>query len=146
MKKYFNRSTFWLSYALLLYVLSELYYNQFEELIISKTWSMNLTETLWWFSQCVFYGVIVAVIVQFILFMRDSNKGLLFTKVSSKRFVSMSTLLILAGGLHFAYIRFGPGGSSLLFALCVFFSSLSYSFSTIFKEATLTKEEHQLTI
>lgn len=146
MKKYFNRSSFWFSYALIVYVISELYFNQLEELMISKTWSMNLTETLWWFSQCVFYGLIVTVIVQFLLFMRDSNKGLLFTKGSSKRFVSMSTLLLLSGSLHFAYIRFGPGGSSLLFALCIFLSSLCYSFSAIFKEATITDEEHKLTI
>jgi hypothetical protein len=146
MKKYFNRSTFWLSFALILYVLSELYYNQFEDIIVTGTWSMNLTETLWWLSQCACYGLVTAAIIQFILFMRDSNKGLLFTAVSSKRFVRISTLLVASGVLHFSYIRFGPGGSSLVFALCMFFSSLSYSFSTIFKEATLIDEEHKLTI
>jgi hypothetical protein len=146
MKPYFNRSTFWLSFALLLYLLSALYYNQLEEIIVSGFWTMDLMPSLWWFSKCVLCELVAAVLIQFILFMRDNNKGSLFTNSSSKSFVHMSTLLFICGGLHLGYIRFDPGGSSLIFSVCIFFGSLSSSFSNIFKEATFTQEEHRLTL
>jgi hypothetical protein len=146
MKTYFNPTVFWLALSLILFMFSELYFNQFEQIIESEAWNMDVTVSLWWLSRTVCYLLVIAAQIIFVLFMRDSNKGLLFTERSSKRLVHVSILLIISGVLTFSYIRFGPGGSSLNFALLIFFTSLSYSFSNIFKEATVIKEEQALTI
>ncbi|MGB5980969.1 MAG: DUF2975 domain-containing protein [Nonlabens sp.] len=146
MKTYFNRSAFLLCGALIVYVVYELYDKNLSPIISSSAlptennlWIILLAETLGSL-------LIVTALIRFILFMKDCNKNRLFTVQSSSHLQFISVILIIYGITEYIINRLFDGESSLSFAIAIFIATICMSFSKIFKKATETKMDNDLTI
>lgn len=149
MKQYFSRSAFYLTAAIILYIIWQLFTKYLIHLSIENFDNLEDLASYAFFSWLVGitnYALIVVALIQFMIFMNDCNKNLLFTDRSSHHLMRISIYLLIYAGLSFLSMRILNNGDSLSFALAVFISSISYSFSKIFKTATETQKEQDLTI
>jgi succinate dehydrogenase hydrophobic anchor subunit len=81
----------------------------------------------------------------FYRFMSKANKGKLFSEVSSLLWKQISTIYIVIGVLFalLSMVNFKFIGG---IPVCGFISSIAYSFSKIFKDSSILKQENDLTI
>ncbi len=149
MKTYFSRSAFYLTAAIIIYVLWQLVTKYLIHLSIEDFDDLgNLASYAFfrWLVGVTNYALIVAALIQFMIFMNDCNKNLLFTDRSSHHLMRISFYLLIYAGLSFLSMRILNNGDSLSFAMAVFISSISYSFSRIFRKAAENQKEQDLTI
>lgn len=136
MKKYFHSTMYYLTAALILFMVLEIYDVIAGNDIAISTWeALDIIRLLIFIS---FLGL-------FIKFITLANRNQLFSKISSRLWTYKSTLLLMVAVLSFIELRF-EDGNSLLFASSIFLASFCFAMSKIFREATLIKQENDLTI
>ncbi len=140
MKKYFNPSMFWLSYAFIIYFVYHLY-SHVSQIIFSSDYSFIWTDLMMMIKPV----IAIIILVQLIILLKAINiKGFFQSKVSSC--LERISIFLLAYGLFcFLQIQFS-NAPSFEFAMVIFLSTLSYSFSQGFKKASILKQENDLTI
>lgn len=140
MKTYFNRSMFILSAAFIIYFLVDIY----EEVItlIDLEYSHLF---IWQLVSIIKPLLIISLILLFIHFMRIANRNQLFSQTSSRLWTYKSIVLLIVGVISFIELKF-QDGTSLYFAMSVFFATFCLAMSNIFKEGTVLKQENDLTI
>lgn len=140
MRKYFNKSMFFMAFAFIFYFIAEVFYKIKDGLILGQVeWS------IWDIINISKYLITVIALILLILFMKIANNGQLFSSKSNKLWIYKSSLLLINGSLSFIETRFHDG-DSLHFATYIFLASFSLAMSAIFKEAGSLKQENDLTI
>lgn len=126
MKYQFHRSTYWLSIAIVIYFIYDMY-KRIDLVYAQKTF------------------VAIAVIVLLIKYFKTVEVNGFFNSKVANLWMWISTLLLIYGAICFIEIRI-LDVSSFEFAVCIFLSSLSFSFSKAFQEGRIIKQENDLTI
>jgi len=149
MKTYFSKSAFFLTSAIIIYVLWQMFTRYLIHISLEdfkNLDSLSFYAFFRWLVGIVNYILLVAALIQFMIFMKDGNKNRLFTERSSWHFTRISIYLLVYAGLSFLSMRILNHGDSLSFAMAVFISSISFSFAKIFKKAAYNQSEQDLTI
>jgi len=138
MKYQFHRSTYWLSIAIIIYFIYDMY-KRIDLLFTQKTFEnvdlFSITKPF----------VAIAVIVLLIKYFKTVEVNGFFNSKVSNLWMWISTLLLIYGAICFIEIQI-LDVSSFEFAVCIFLSSLSFSFSKAFQEGRIIKQENDLTI
>ena len=99
----------------------------------------------WKISTALRYSMFIIVLGLFVKFMNIANKNDLFSKKASRVWIYKASVFVSAGVLSFIELRFN-NGESIEFASIIFLGSFCMAMSSIFKQATLIKQENDLTI
>lgn len=138
MKHQFHRSTYWLSIAIIIYFIYDMY-KHIDLLFTQKTFEyvdlLSITKPV----------VAIAVIVLLIKYFKTVEVNGFFNSKVSNLWMWISTLLLIYGVICFIEIQI-LDVSSFEFAVCIFLSTLSLSFSKAFQEGGIIKGENDLTI
>ncbi len=138
-KKYFHRSTVWLTAAIALYFLHDSY-----ELLILL---IDGASALWLhLIELVQNLVLSAICILFILYVRQVNSKGLMHRGAAQKFMWISTLFLAAGSCAIITDRFFKTDDSLTFAVFILFSTVAYQIYRLTNEAATAKEENDLTV
>lgn len=135
-KKHFNISMYFLSAALAIFFGFEIY-----DLFTVDPGNIDYYKIL----TALRYSMFIIILGLFVKFMNIANKNELFSKNASKVWSYKASVFVGAGILSFIELRFN-NGESIEFASIIFLGSFCIAMSSIFKQATVIKQENDLTI
>jgi len=99
----------------------------------------------WKVSTALRYSMFILILGLFFKFISIANKNDLFSKKASRIWSYKAAVFVVAAILSFIEVRFNDG-KSVEFASLVFLGSFCLAMGSIFKQATLMKQDSDLTI